>query len=88
MNLNNIRKRINKIDAQIISLLAKRQICSREVGIYKKQNKIAIHQPKREKEILVKLESMAKAKKLEPKSINKIFKVIFKNSRDVQKGVR
>ncbi len=86
-NLHTLRKKINSIDAQIISLLAKRQSCSREVGKFKKKNGIAIHQPKREKEILAKIEKMAKVKKIEPEFINKMYRVIFKNSREVQKGV-
>ena len=77
MNLIQLRKKINKIDKEIISLIAKRQALMPAVGKYKKENGLAINQPKREKEILDNLEG----------GLNKkIFKEIFKDSKKIQKA--
>ena len=76
MNLIQLRKKINKIDKQIIALISKRQALMPAVGKYKKENGLAINQPKREKEILDNLEG----------DLNKkIFKEIFKDSKKIQK---
>ncbi len=77
MNLIQLRKKINKIDKQIIALISKRQALMPAVGKYKKENGLAINQPKREKEILDNLEG----------DLNKkIFKEIFKDSKRIQKS--
>ena len=77
MNLIQLRKKINKIDKQIIALISKRQALMPAVGKYKKENGLAINQPKREKEILDNLEG----------DLNKkIFKEIFKDSKRIQKA--
>ncbi len=84
--MQNLRSKINKIDLQLLTLLAERQKVSREIGIYKKQNKIAINQPKREQELLAKLSSISKKKKIDPIFVQKLFKLIFHYSKKVQKG--
>ncbi|MEI7777512.1 MAG: chorismate mutase [bacterium] len=78
MNLIQLRKKINKIDKEIISLISKRQALMPVVGKYKKENGIAINQPQREKEILDSLDG----------DLNKkIFKEIFKDSKKIQKSI-
>ncbi len=87
MNLLKLRSEINKVDNKIIVLLAKRQSFMSVMGIYKRRHDIAIYQPQREREILAKLENLAAKKKLDSLLIQKVFKAIFKNSKDIQRHV-
>lgn len=88
MNLKQIRKRIDKIDSDIISSLAKRSMCSSEVGKYKKENGLKIYQPDREREVLLEKKKLAKKSKVSSDLVQKIFKLILKDSRKIQKSAR
>ena len=85
MNLNSLRNKINKIDSRLILLLAKRQSLAHFVGIEKKKHNIKINQPKREKEVLLELEQISKKAGLSIELTRKIYREIFKNSKDIQK---
>ena len=54
------------------------------VGRYKKENGMKIYQPKREQEILVSKKQQAKKLGLDVGLIQKIFKLILKDSRKIQ----
>lgn len=54
-DLDEIRKDINMIDAELLELFIERMDCAREVGEYKKANNIPILNAEREKEILDKV---------------------------------
>lgn len=83
--LKTYRKKIDKIDNKIIRLLDKRLIVAQKIGEYKKQNNLPITNLNREKEILNKFSKKTKKTKLKKNFINKLFNLIFKNSKDVQK---
>lgn len=51
-DLNEIRKDINRIDAELIELFKERMDCAKEVGEYKKKNNIPVLNADRENEIL------------------------------------
>ena len=87
MKLDQIRKKIDKIDDQIIHLLVKRKACTLDVGKYKKENGLKIFQPKREQEVLKARSRLAKKYGLDQGFIRDIFKSIFKDSRKIQKNV-
>ncbi len=84
-NLDSIRRKINAADKKIITLLAKRQSYMHAVGKYKKENRLAINQPARESEILKELGKLSKKESVDAKLTGKIFKLIFKNAKDIQK---
>lgn len=87
MNLDIIRKKLNKIDDSILDLLAKRQVLVVGVAEYKKKNNLPINQPKRELEMFTRLEGMAEEKNLNPILARKIFKEIIKDSKEIQKKI-
>jgi len=74
--LKNFRKDLDKIDKEIIFLLNKREKISKKVGIYKKKNKMKIQDKKREKQML---------DKISKNYLKDIFKIIMRNSREIQK---
>jgi len=76
------RKKIDKIDNDIIRLLKKRLDSAREIGNYKKKQGIKIIDKKREKEIL---KDRIKKSDLSKNFTKKLFSIIIKESREVQK---
>ena len=87
MKLEQIRKKINKIDHGIIRLLASRRACSVSVGKYKKKNGLGIYQPNREREIVLENSKLAKKLSVDQNLVTKIFRLIVKDSRNIQKGI-
>ena len=82
--LENIRKEIDKIDDEIISLLSKRNDLIRGIAKIKKELNKPVLDEKREKEIIERLKTTAKEKGLDESLIDSIFKTIMKNSRNNQ----
>jgi len=72
MNLENLRKDIDEIDAQIIALLEKRLNIAKNIIKFKKD----VTDTTRENEILTKIKS---------EYIKDIYKTIFENSKKVQR---
>lgn len=66
------RKEIDSIDKKIMKLLERRFNIVKEIGIYKKENKIEIEDKKREKEIYIKI-------KAKNSKINKNIKLIYED---------
>ncbi len=54
MELENWRKEIDAIDASMAELFGKRMAIAEKIGAYKKENRLPIHDPEREKEVLKK----------------------------------
>ena len=80
------RKKIDKIDSEIIKLLIQRVKVSKELGKYKYRNSIKIYDKQREKEIFNRLKIICEQKGLDEKYINKVFKTIIEHSRIKQNG--
>ncbi|NGX32304.1 MAG: hypothetical protein K1060chlam4_00345 [Candidatus Anoxychlamydiales bacterium] len=74
MTLENLRNQIDELDNQIIPLLEKRLALAKEVRKYKKE----ITDFNREKNILDKIKS---------DYIKDIYKIIFKNSKKLQRSL-
>jgi chorismate mutase len=55
------------------------------IGRYKKKHGLPIHQAAREQEILTSLEKLAAKKKVDPILARTLFKLIFKNSKKIQR---
>ena len=85
MNLNQLRKKFDKIDSKLVALIAERQSYMADIVKYKRRNNLPYYQPKREKEIIKSKKRLARKLKVNPDLIKKIFILIFKNSREIQK---
>lgn len=72
------RKKIDKIDREIIALLEKRFLITKEIIKYKREKEIKVRDKVREEEIIKKL---SKGKKLDKSLVKKIYKLIFQFSR-------
>lgn len=60
MELNEIRKEINKLNQDLLTLFEKRMELCKAVAEYKKEHQMEIFVPKREKEIIDWVKSVAK----------------------------
>lgn len=86
MDLETIRKKFDAIDSQIISLLAQRTELSKEIGQYKKNHQLAVHDQKREGELIRKLKDNAKQQDVDEQLVEKIYSAILDNSRQNQEN--
>jgi chorismate mutase len=88
IELERLRKILNRIDSQILSNLEYRQDIVRQVAEYKKQKKLPVLQPEREIEHLSKLEDEAEEINLNPELVRKIFELIIEDSRNIQENIK
>lgn len=84
-NLSELRSDIDKIDQKIILLIKKRLKIAKEIGKYKKENKLPVKDSTREREILEKKISDANSLNLSPSLIRKVFLPLLSESRKIQK---
>jgi len=82
--INNLRKKINEINNELINLLAERQKLCKEIGKIKKQEGLKIIDKEREQEMLSELKEKAKKLNLDEEYIENLFKLIIENSRKSQ----
>jgi len=85
MVLEKLRNEIDSIDDEIVKLLRKRLNISYKIGKYKTKKNMKIYDRKREIEIYNKINEKAEKNNLDERFINKIFKIIIRDSRERQK---
>ena len=76
MNLDDIRRDIDRIDRELLDLLSQRADLVHEVGLVKKRDGLQIYAPERESALLEKLVSMNQGR-LPEKSIRAIYREIM-----------
>ncbi|NIG99284.1 MAG: hypothetical protein G8D26_01385 [Buchnera aphidicola (Periphyllus acericola)] len=80
-----LRKKINNINKDIITLLYERNLICKKIAKEKIKIKHPIKDKKREKNIFKKIISQGKKYKLKKKYLKKIFKIIIHHSIKIQK---
>lgn len=85
--LDNLRKKINEIDNQILELIADRALNVKKVGELKHKSNGFIYIPEREKQIFEKLKSMNKSE-IPNESIIAIFTEIISACRSLEKNLK
>ena len=83
--LENYREEIDKIDEDLLNVLAKRFIVVREVGKLKKEKNIQPLDEKRWKIVLEKVKAKAKKYFLSEKFIEKIYEEIHQEALRIEK---
>jgi chorismate mutase/prephenate dehydratase len=84
MSLDELRKKIDAIDARIVELIAERQNISKEIGRGKKKTSRLIEDRERELRVLKNVRSLARDKKISPADIEGIYRQIISASKKVQ----
>ncbi|MFQ5475025.1 MAG: chorismate mutase, partial [Candidatus Nanoarchaeia archaeon] len=79
--MKELRKSIDDVDKNIVLLLAERLSLARRISEFKKERGIPLFQPKREKEILVKITELAKEKGLREDYVKGLFSRMIEESK-------
>lgn len=78
MELEKLRNDIDKVDLELLNILQKRFDVINEISIYKKNNWLIAHQPKRWQEVLIARKSIAEEKWLNTEMIEDIWNILHK----------
>lgn len=84
MNLEELRKKIDEIDAKVVDLIAERQKISVEIGKGKQETRRVIQDREREKIVLRHVRDMAREHGISPADIETIYRQIMTASKKVQ----
>lgn len=84
MKLDDLRKKIDEIDARIVELIGERQKISEEIGRGKKQTNELIEDRERELKVLRNVRSLARKINISPNDIESIYRQIIDASKKVQ----
>jgi len=85
MKLTDLRKNIDKVDAEIVRLVARRQSYMPKVAVEKKKLGLPIFQPARENTVLRSKLALAKRYDVSLKLVQKIFDLLLADSRRIQR---
>lgn len=85
-HLNELRKEVEKLDKEIIDILARRFHLTGEIGKIKEEKGMAVEDEEREEELLAIYEDLSLQKGLEPDVVKRIFEKLFEESRADQQG--
>lgn len=86
-NLENLRRRIDEVDDELIRILAERMELTRKIGRFKKTNNISIYQPIRWNEILNRSLNLGLSRSLNPEFISAFLKTIHEASIKEQSAI-
>ncbi len=86
LSLVRLRDRINVIDQQILALVARRQRLAHDIGRLKTRNSIPIADLAREEEIICSLQKRGRELGVTDAFIRRLMTVIFRESKQMQKG--
>jgi len=76
MNLDDLRKKIDEVDAQIVKLLNERYVTVQEIGKFKRNNMKAVFVPEREKIVFEKVAALNKGP-MTPDTLRAIYREIM-----------
>jgi len=85
--LDELRREIDKIDDELLSLFNRRMKVSEKIGLSKKQQNVAIYQPTRWSEILEKRKEKGMRLGLSTAFIEEMFRVVHEESINVQNRI-
>jgi chorismate mutase/prephenate dehydratase len=84
MDIEELRKKIDGLDAKIVELIAERQEVSKEIGQGKNKTSRVIEDREREIRVLEHVRKMARDNKISPADVEGIYKQIISASKKVQ----
>lgn len=79
-SLNELRARIDKLDDQLLELLARRMRVSRDIGQYKKEHDMAVLQSRRYEELLARRTAQAAELGMDPDFMRTVLQAIHEES--------
>jgi chorismate mutase len=85
MSIETIREEINKVDTNIIRLIAQRQDLAGEIAHIKMHSGLPIHDKQRTTTILEDVFNHAVESKIDPVAVQKIFEILISMSEERQR---
>lgn len=83
--IEELRAEIDKLNKEMVELLAKRMEVAGEIAEYKRQRGLPVHVPEREKQVIENVKNIAKEKGLDEKIAEDIFLKIIEHTRNSEK---
>jgi len=87
MELDELREHIDRLDREILRILAERMSLIPKVAEYKKKHNVERYQPEREKLILEDKQKLAKQLNLSSELVEDIFKRIIMDSHRIEESI-
>ncbi len=84
MNLEDLRVKIDEIDARILELISERMQVAEKIGRGKQEQKRLVEDLQREREVLENVKSIARSKNISQTDIENIYKQIIAASKRIQ----
>ena len=82
MDLQELRRQIDDIDAQVAALYRRRMEAARRIGEYKRENGLPVHDAAREEALLARVSGLAGAEYAE--GVRALYRVLLAQSREWQ----
>lgn len=83
--LSHLRKRIDRVDMEILRRIAKRQHLVKEVAAVKKKHDLAIKDNVRERQMMITRQNLGKSLGVSATCIKKLFRIIITEAKTIQK---
>lgn len=80
--MEQLRSEIDKINKEIVELLAKRMEVAGEIAEYKKRRGLPAHVPERESQVIENVKELARKSGLDEKMIEDVFMKIMEHTRN------
>ena len=87
MSLEDLRKQIDRVDEQIVRLIAERMRTAQEIGQEKRQQGLPVEDLSREQEVLARVREIAEREKISVEGVEAIYRRIINLSKSVE-GLR
>ncbi len=85
MNLENLRKKMDEINDEIVALFSKRLEIAKEIAKVKKENKLPLYDPEREEKQRAILRQLAQKHGLSAAVVEEIFQLFVEYSKLMMK---
>lgn len=83
-----LRKEVDRIDAEIVRLIARRADATAEIGLTKKKEKMKVRDVEREKQVLDQVADISQSLGMDPTRTRELFRQMISESLRMQKGAR
>jgi len=86
-NLASLRKAIDKIDAKLVELLAKRFEIVKDIALLKNEKQLNVHDPERIIHIKNTRSELARKHKISVELVNNIYEEIIKSAMELENNI-